>query len=139
MATLVIPKEYGYVVLTGVSSAFLITYLAMNVGKARKKFKVEYPKMYDDKEIVFNCYQRAHQNTLENYPQYLMLLLIGGLKHPIVCSVGGLVWILGRIAYAHGYYTGDPSKRMYGGFGYLGLFAMLGSTAHFALDLLGVL
>lgn len=33
----------------------------------------------------------------------------------------------------------DPSKRMYGGFGYFGLFACLGSTIHYALDLLGVL
>nr|CAD7434666.1 unnamed protein product [Timema monikensis] len=44
--------------------------------------------------------------SLENYPQFLTLLLLGGLEWPIVSAVGGAVWLLGRIAYAQGYYTG---------------------------------
>ena len=41
MATIAVPKEYGYVILTGISSAFMLVYLGVNVGKARKKFKVQ--------------------------------------------------------------------------------------------------
>ncbi|GBO10411.1 hypothetical protein AVEN_238835-1, partial [Araneus ventricosus] len=65
-----------------------------------------YPTMYSDSNIVFNCIQRAHGNFLENYPQFLFLLLVGGLSHPKLSTVGGILYLLGRIVYALGYSTG---------------------------------
>jgi len=92
-----------------------------------------------------------------------MLLFTGGLQYPIPAALGGAVWIAGRVAYSKGYYTGgklkadtliplknnhslcgfafitcvDPTKRMRGSFGYLGLAMLLGSSSMFGAKLLG--
>jgi len=66
-----------------------------------------------------------------------LLLLFGGLYNPCVSAISGSVWIASRIAYALGYYSGDPKKRMRGSFGYLGIFGMLYCTTRFATNLLG--
>ncbi|XP_045114682.1 microsomal glutathione S-transferase 3-like isoform X2 [Portunus trituberculatus] len=137
MVVIEVQPEYGYCVLVAVGSSFMLIWKAMKVGHLRKKLQIKYPTMYSNDNQLFNCYQRAHQNTLENYPTFLMLLLLGGLQHPVVCAVGGTVWCLGRIAFATGYYTGDPSKRTRGTFAYLGLIAMLYSTGRLATRLLG--
>ncbi|XP_071455432.1 glutathione S-transferase 3, mitochondrial-like [Hetaerina americana] len=136
MATLTIPADYGYVILSAVGSSFVVAWQAMRVGAARKKFKILYPTMYSSDNDVFNCIQRAHQNTLENYPQFLYMLFIGGLDMPRLCAAGGAVWCLGRIAYTLGYSTGDPKKRMNGAFGYIGTFMLLGATVKLAVNLL---
>ncbi|KAF6033834.1 hypothetical protein EB796_007860 [Bugula neritina] len=86
---------------------------------------------------MFNCIQRVHQNTLEDYSQFLALISLGGLKHPSVSAGAGLVIILGRVFYALGYYTGDPSKRRRGGFMILGKLVLFGCVISTALSLLG--
>ena len=81
------------------------------------------------------CPQRAHQNALETYPQFLMFLLIGGLADPIICACGGIVISAGKVAYGLGYQTGDPKKRLWGSFSFIGLFLCSGCFLHFAIQL----
>ncbi|EFX85346.1 hypothetical protein DAPPUDRAFT_300290 [Daphnia pulex] len=136
-----IPSDYGYVVFAGIASGILLAWQSIQVGKMRRRFGIHYPIMYSPETTgngqLFNCYQRAHQNTLENYPLVLMLLFTGGLQYPIPAALGGAVWIAGRVAYSKGYYTGDPTKRMRGSFGYLGLAILFGSSSMFGAKLLG--
>lgn len=134
----VLPEGYGYVLLTATGSCFVNMWMAINVGRARKQYKVEYPKMYSEDNNTFNCIQRAHQNTLESYPQFLLLLLLGGFQYPKISAGAGVVYLLGRIAYASGYYTGDPKKRRRGAIPcHISDLVLLGNTISLACHVIG--
>ena len=118
----------------------MVMWKAIQVGKARKKFDVKYPIMYSGENggvNEFNCIQRAHQNTLENYPQFLFFLTMGGMSCPKTCAAAGALWIAGRIAFALGYYTGKPEKRVQGAFAYAGYFTLVGCSIFNGIKMLG--
>ncbi|KAK4360880.1 hypothetical protein RND71_019832 [Anisodus tanguticus] len=102
-----LPKEYGYVVLA------LVLYCFLNFWM----YKVSYPTMYateaENKNAKqFNCVQRGHQNSLEMMPMFFMLMIVGGIKHPLICASLGAVYIVSRYFYFTGYSTGDPQNRL---------------------------
>ncbi|KAH7434090.1 hypothetical protein KP509_07G100600 [Ceratopteris richardii] len=131
---LTLPPRFGYVVLTGAASVLLTQWQGFKVGMQRRKCGLKYPKMYEDKEdSVFNCYQRAHQNTLESYPAFMSLLILGGLGYPITASVFGMIWVAGRVVYSLGYFSGDPRKRLQGAWHMIGLLGLLGTTCVFGV------
>ncbi|XP_048769191.1 microsomal glutathione S-transferase 3-like [Ostrea edulis] len=133
----VLSGDFGYVVLVMIFSVFVLMWMGFKVGAARKKYEVPYPAMYSNDDR-FNCVQRAHQNTLENYPSYLLMQVLSGLFAPKIAAVSGVIWCVGKIFYARGYYTGDPSKRIQGSFAYIGLLIMLVCSVLFGLNLLKI-
>ncbi|XP_062605340.1 glutathione S-transferase 3, mitochondrial-like [Saccostrea cucullata] len=136
-STFVLSGDFGYVILVMIFSIFVLMWMGFNVGAARKKYEVPYPTMYSNDDR-FNCVQRAHQNTLEGYPTYLLLQVLSGLYCPKLAALSGVIWCVGRIFYAQGYYTGDPNKRLRGSFAYIGLITMLVLSIIFALNLLKI-
>eukprot|EP01122_Echinamoeba_exundans_P015699 TRINITY_DN7589_c0_g1_i1.p2 TRINITY_DN7589_c0_g1~~TRINITY_DN7589_c0_g1_i1.p2 ORF type:complete len:153 (+),score=40.57 TRINITY_DN7589_c0_g1_i1:54-512(+) len=144
----VLPKEYGWVVLAGGFSIMVAQYLGGRVGGARKKYGVKLPIMYDNQNPLnpFNGYQRGHQNMLESHYQVMALLFLGGLRYPLISAVAGAAWAVGRIFYAHGY-SQEENGKLNPEFRYRSiltpilmypsLLALLGSTFAFGAQLLG--
>ncbi|KAG8373544.1 hypothetical protein BUALT_Bualt11G0035600 [Buddleja alternifolia] len=100
-------KEYGYVVLVLVLYCFLNFWMASQVAKARKNCVI-------NNEIENNCLwvQRGHQNSLEFMPMFFMLMILGGIRHPLICASLGASYIVTRFFYFKGYSTGDPQQRL---------------------------
>nr|KAJ0220959.1 hypothetical protein LSAT_V11C200076190 [Lactuca sativa] len=112
-----LPKEYSYIILTIITYCFVNLYMLLQVNKARKKYHVSYPALYateaDTKDYkLFNCIQRGHQNSLESLPIFFVLMVLGGFKHPVICSCLGLVYTVTRFFYFKGYSSGDPKGRL---------------------------
>merc|ERR1712055_999159 len=108
MVSVHLSPDHGYLVLVVAGTWLLNIWQMSKVGGARKRLGVPFPDMYSDKQPLFNCYQRAHQNTLENIPLFLATLLISGLNFPKLAAGAGLVWLIGRVIYSYGFYISKP-------------------------------
>ncbi|VFQ81689.1 unnamed protein product [Cuscuta campestris] len=112
-----LPKEYGYVAIVLALYSALNSWMTFQVGKARAKYNVRYPAMYaseedgNEKGKIFNCVQRAHQNSVENMSVFFMLMMVGGIRHPLVCALLGALYTVARYVYFVRYSSGVPEKR----------------------------
>ncbi len=82
------------------------------VGYARNKFGIKAPATTGHE--TFERYFRAHMNMLENTVFFLpMMVLYAITVSPYWAAIAGIVWIVGRIMYALGYYK-NAKKRYLG-------------------------
>jgi len=88
MADVTLPANFAWVIFAFLLSAILVLGLGVNVGRARKKYGIKYPRMYADASdgedgLYFNCVQRVHQNTLEGFPTFVFLMIFAGIRFPV--------------------------------------------------------
>ncbi|KAF9429551.1 Microsomal glutathione S-transferase 3 [Podila epigama] len=141
--TITLAHNYGYTVSMAVASIALTVFFGARVTSVRETAKVPLPFLYadqaealeDHKKYIFNCYQRVHQNTLETFPSYLVLLLFAGAWYPLIATGFGAVWFLGRVFYFIGYTSGDPERRLWGTFGHIGELGLLGLSIKVIYDI----
>ncbi|KAK6154079.1 hypothetical protein DH2020_013718 [Rehmannia glutinosa] len=98
-----LPREYGYVVLVLVFYNILNFWMATQVAKPEREGTPEFAG---------------------NDARVFMLMILGGIKHPVICASLGAVYTVSRFFYFKGYSTGDPKKRLT--IGKYGFVAMLG-------------
>ncbi|KAH9965104.1 hypothetical protein BGW80DRAFT_1179039 [Lactifluus volemus] len=112
-------SSFSWVAASLLSVSGLLYWQAINVARARRRPRYLTPVVtYADKAeqeasttaLVFNCKQRAHQNTLEYIPVLLTVTLVSSLHYPIPAAVGCGLWTVARVFYTLGYGTGTPSK-----------------------------
>ncbi|KDR77511.1 hypothetical protein GALMADRAFT_245666 [Galerina marginata CBS 339.88] len=118
--TVTLPDGFHYVGAALLSTVFLLLGQNMTVSKYRKRAGIKYPQLYAEKAeaeasndaMMFNCAQRAHQNTLENIPLLYVLTTLVGVKYPILSALSCATWVLSRVSYTRGYIKGGPGKRV---------------------------
>jgi glutathione S-transferase len=96
----------SFVTLLALVVYFVIT---LNVGRARATYKIPVPQTSGNPD--FERVLRVQENMLEQLILFLPALWIFSLYlDPVIGSILGGVWIIGRILYAWGYYQAAEKR-----------------------------
>lgn len=103
-----------WVALVTVGALILYMFVTTKVGSARAKYGVPAPTMTGPAD--FERVVRVHYNTLEQLVVFLPALwLFGHFVSDRYAAALGLVWIIGRVLFAWGYYQAADKRSL--GFG----------------------
>merc|ERR1712146_710214 len=64
-----------------------------------------------DTRLKFDMVHRAHLNFVENSPQYLATAYFALQLAPALATLFGCFFLLGRVAFSLGYYSGDATAK----------------------------
>ena len=94
------------------SLALLVYYFTLfKAGMARGRFKVPAPSHDGPEEYLRHV--RAHQNTLEHLALFLPgIWLFSFAVSPLWAAAIGMLWPIGRLGYALGYYKSAQARSM---------------------------
>ena len=99
----------NWVMLVTLLALVLFLVVTVNVGRARVKFGVKAPLTSGDP--AFERALRVQQNTLEQLVGFLPgLWIFSTVVSPLYGALLGLVWVIGRILYAWGYYQAAEKR-----------------------------
>jgi glutathione S-transferase len=100
---------YPWTSLVTVLALIVYFVVTINVGRARFKYKIIPPETIGNPD--FERVLRVQQNTLEQLILFLPALWLFSIYiSPIWASALGTTWIIGRIAYAWGYYQAAEKR-----------------------------
>lgn len=107
-------QSHAYVAIVSLLALLTYFWMGLMVARARSKSGIAAPAMTGDPVLERTI--RAHYNTLEWLPLFLVPLWLFAIYwNDLIAAVIGLVWIVGRIVYQLGY-VADPKKRELGFF-----------------------
>lgn len=105
-------QSHVYVAIVSLLALLTYFWMGLQVGRARAKCGIAAPSMTGDPVLERTI--RAHHNTLEWLPLFLVPLWLFAIYwSDLVAALVGVVWIMGRILYQAGYVR-DPAKRELG-------------------------
>ena len=88
---------------------FVYIWTAFNVGRARGKYGIRAPATSGQAD--FDRVYRVQMNTLEQIVFFLpSLWLFGAYVSPLWGAFLGVIWLIGRILYAWGYYRATERR-----------------------------
>jgi len=102
-------SSHSLVAIVSLVALLIYVWMGIRVAHARKATGVHAPAMTGDPLLERRL--RVQGNTLEWLPVFLVSLwLFAFYWNDRVAALLGVLWIIGRIAYAYGY-VADPRKR----------------------------
>jgi glutathione S-transferase len=105
-------QDYALVAIVSLLALLVYFWMGLQVGRARGKSGIAAPAMTGDPVLERTI--RAHYNTLEWLPLFLVPLWLFAIYwSALVAAALGLVWIVGRVLYQLGY-VADAGKRSTG-------------------------
>jgi glutathione S-transferase len=95
--------------LVTILALIMFLVVTIKVGSARAKYGVKAPEMTGNPD--FERVVRVQQNTLEQLSLFLPALWIfAHFVNPIAAASLGVIWVIGRIIYAWGYYQAAEKR-----------------------------